>query len=234
MLRDTPLIAGETYHIFNRGAHKQRIFTKPQDYRRFQLGLHLANHSRPVLVRDVLEAEKYREPFSGFFADKSLVEVLAYSLMPNHFHLVLRQKVEEGITRFMRKVSVGYSMYFNIKYEHSGTLFQGRFKSSHIDSDPYFKWIFSYVHLNPVSTTEPDWKEKGVKNHGRVAEFLREYPYSSYYDYYVRERPERTILAHEEAKDYIDTNEDLIGLISKLKKESLYETFESVEKKSGQ
>ena len=222
---------GETYHVFNRGAHKQALFKNKEDYRRFQINLHLANHSEPVLVRDVLSAQKYREPFSGYPTDKSQVDVLGYSLMPNHFHLILRQKAEGGITRFMKKVGVGYSMYFNLKYEHGGTLLQGPFKSSHVDTDPYYKWLFAYVHLNPISLVEPKWREKEIANIHRAQEFINGYRYSSYWDYYVGDRPERAILAYEEATDIIDTNADLVGLMAESEKGTqLYENFESVEK----
>jgi putative transposase len=214
MRRNTPLITAETYHIFNRGAHKQPIFTNGEDYRRFQINLYLANHSKPIVVSEILSREKHREPFSGYPTDKSLVEVLGYSLMPNHFHLILRQKTDGGITRFMKKVGVGYSMYFNLKYEHSGTLLQGPFKSSHISSDPYFKWLFAYVHLNPISIVESEWREKGVKNMSRAQRFLDRYKYSSYFDYYSDERPERAVLAYEEALYYIDKKSDLRDLVS--------------------
>ena len=218
MLRKAPLLSGETYHIYNRGAHKYATFTDESDYWRFSALLHLANHSGPVLLREILERKKHRGRFSGeIFAeqtDKSLVSVLAYSLMPNHFHLVMRQKTDNGITKFMQKLTVSYSMYFNTKYEHSGVLFQGRFKSSHLDTDPYFKWIFPYVHLNPVSLIEPKWEERGVTSPARTKEFLRNYRYSSYYDYYVGERPERAILAYDEAADLLDKETDVQGMLS--------------------
>ena len=105
-------------------------------------------------------------------------------------------------------------MYFNTKHEHSGVLFQGRFKSSHLNTDPYFKWIFPYVHLNPVSLTEPEWQEKGIADIGRAVDVLRNYRYSSYYDYYVGERPERAILAFEEAIGLLDKESDLQDMLS--------------------
>jgi len=214
MLRAAPLIEGETYHVFNRGAHKNDVFTNLDDFRRFQLGLFLANHSEPILMRDVLNRQKYREPFSVYPVDKTLVDVLAYALLPNHFHLVLRQKSEGGITRFMKKLVGGYSMYFNLKYQHSGTLFQGIFKSKHLDSEAYFKWIFAYVHLNPVSLVEPQWKEKRLSKPTETWHFLKQYPHSSFYDLYVAERPERAIVAYEESLQYIDREFDMAGLLN--------------------
>ena len=222
MLRKTPLLSSETYHVYNRGAHRYSTFTGESDYRRFQVLLHLTNHAGPVLLREILERKKYRGRFSGEIflepADKSLVDILAYCLMPNHFHLVLRQKTDYGITKFMQKLSVSYSMYFNTKYGHSGVLFQGRFRSSHLDSEPYLKWIFSYVHLNPVSIVEPQWQDEGLKNQARAKEFLKDYPYSSYPDYYGGDRPERTILAYNETIDLVDSKadiEDMLGSFSR-------------------
>lgn len=218
MLRKTPLLGGETYHVYNRGAHKYATFTDDSDYWRFSALLHLANHSGPVLLREILERKKHIGRFSGEIfaeqADKSLVDLLAYTLMPNHFHLVIRQRTDNGITKFMQKLTVSYSMYFNTKYEHSGVLFQGRFKSSHLDTDPYFKWIFPYVHLNPVSLVEPDWEERGIHDPARSQEFLRNYRHSSYYDYYVNERPERAILAYDEAAGLLDKEIDLQSMLS--------------------
>ena len=214
MQRQTPLMTGETYHIFNRGAHKLPIFNHSDDYKRFQVNLHVGNHSEPVLIREIVGSKKYKEPFSGYPADKSLVDVLGYCLMPTHFHLILRQKTDDGITRFMKKVSGGYSMYFNLKYGHSGTLLQGIFKSSHINTDPYFNWIFAYVHLNPVSLAESSWSEKGLSDVARAQAAVDAYQFSSYYDYYIVQRPERSILAFEEGAQYTEKRKDVIGLLA--------------------
>lgn len=217
MLRRAPLLSDETYHIFNRGAHKQPLFSCEADYQRFLVLLHFSNNHDPIVLRDVLEKSMYRGRFSGEIflepADKSLVDIFGYSLLPNHFHLILRQKSDTGITDFMRKLCVGYSMYYNLKYEHSGTLFQGRFKSSHINAEPYFKWIFPYVHLNPIALIEPRWQETGIESAQRAKDFLAKYHYSSYPDYYFVERPERAILAYEEGAHFIDRKADVESLI---------------------
>ena len=230
MLRQTPLAIGETYHVYNRAAHKIPIFLEERDYERILALLYLGNAGRAIDVRDVLKGRTDEGPSFVFSqeVDRSMVDVLGYSLLPNHFHLILRQKSEDGITRFMRKVCTGYSMYFNLKYSHSGTLFQGRFKSSHLDTDPYFKWIFPYVHLNPVALTDPKWQEKGISDLARATEALRRYRYSSFYDYYVGERPERAILAYEEADGLLDKASDLEGLLADyVRGKVLYETFDT-------
>ncbi|OGG45611.1 hypothetical protein A2673_00025 [Candidatus Kaiserbacteria bacterium RIFCSPHIGHO2_01_FULL_50_13] len=216
-MRRDPFAAEETHHLFNRGAHKQEIFLNDVDYMRFQVLLFLANSSKNIDVRNILkryEGESFVRLFADEHPDQSLVDVLAYSLLPNHFHLVVREKGDGGITTFMRKVCTGYSMYFNLKYDHSGTLFQGPFKSSHIDTDPYFNWIFAYVHLNPVAIVEPKWDEKELQNPARAQKFLDGYKYSSHYDFYVAERPERAILAYDEARQYVEKKADIQALLA--------------------
>lgn len=217
MLRKTPFALGETYHIFNRGAHKQAIFTCEADYGRFTLLLHLANNSEKVDTREVLRKYKGQTSANIFEEekpDKSLVDVLAYSLMPNHFHLVLREKSEGGITKFLRKVLTGYSMYFNIVHGHSGILSQGAFKSSHVGNEPYFRYIFSYVHLNCLDLFEPAWKIKGIKHLTVLKIAASSYPYSSFIDYSTTiVRPERSILSLDTAPDFLKTQNDLEDLL---------------------
>ena len=104
----------------------------------------------------------------------------------------------------MKKLATGYSMYFNTKYEHSGTLFQGRFKSSYIDSEEYFRYIFAYVHLNPLEIFQPGWKVEGIKDKTGAQKFLSGYPYSSFVDYSVSNRPSRHILSLENIPDFLE------------------------------
>ena len=116
MLRDAPFVDGEYYHVFNRGAHKLDIFVEEKDYARFLLLLHLANTSEGLEMKRVFS--KYGgQPLSAIFeqevCDKTLVDVVAYSLIPNHFHLVLRQKSPEGITPQRHLISRSCQESFN-------------------------------------------------------------------------------------------------------------------------
>jgi putative transposase len=210
------LAEGEHYHVFNRGAHKQAIFTCPEDYDRFQVLMYLFNTRQPIVTRDILANYKGRSLADIFLeepSDCSLVDVLGYALMPNHFHLILRQKVDAGISRFIRKLCTAYSMYFNTKYEHSGVLFQGRFKASHLDNEAYFRYIFSYVHLNPFELMQSDWKDVGVKNPALARSFLSNYRHSSFRDYVGGLRPERAILAREDIPDFLKDQNDITELL---------------------
>src|SRR3990167_7803221 len=140
MLRDKPFVNGETYHLFNRGAHKQAIFKSEKDYRRFLVLLYFSNTMERVQLGNLLQNQgRSLIDLLEEYVDQSLVDIFAYTLMPNHFHLVLRQKADNGISTFMKKLATAYSMYFNIKYKHSVVLFQGRFKSRHVGDEAYFR-----------------------------------------------------------------------------------------------
>lgn len=130
---------GGYYHVYNRGVEKRIIFLDDQDYTVF-IGL-----IKKYLAGEEV-ARKNRHPYSRL--DKE-VQLLAYCLMPNHFHLLLYQTSEDGITRFMRRLATGYVMYFNNRYRRVGGLFQGKFKTARINSDSYLQHISRYIHLNP-------------------------------------------------------------------------------------
>ena len=165
-LRKVPFVQGEYYHIYNRGNSKQKIFHDRQDCLHFLKLLYLSNSERSFVLREIKDIYMINK-------GKDIVAIGAYCLMPNHFHLLITEKVEGGITKFMHKLSTGYSMYYNKKYARTGSLFEGKFHSSYIDRDQYLKYIFSYIHLNPVKLIDPMWKEKGIKNHDSAVNFLK-------------------------------------------------------------
>jgi len=223
MNRKAPLIEGETYHIYNRGAHKLDIFKDQTDYVRFLLLLLLANRNEPLNLRDLFSKYKGRtfaEIFENEKNDHFYVEVLSYALMPNHFHLVLRQKAENGITDYMKRISVAYTMYYNLKHNHSGVLFQGRFKSQHIDSESYFRYIFSYVHLNPLDLFDPSWKMDGLNDIVSARQFLHTYPYSSFMDISGNLRPESSILSAASRPDFMTNQNDFTEYVKWYKEEN--------------
>jgi putative transposase len=135
-----------------------------------------------------------------------LVAIGAYCLMPNHFHILLTPLVEDGAATFMRRLATGYSMYFNKKHHRTGSLFEGRFKSEHVDSDNYLKYLFSYIHLNPVKLLQPDWQQQGIINLQDTFTYLDAYRYSSYIDNAVS-RPESNILNRTPFPEYFSTKQ---------------------------
>lgn len=198
-LRDSNLVEKEYYHIYNRGNGKNKIFNSIEDYDRFCKLLFICNSERSFTFRDSVVDQKIDA--WDFERGEPLVEICAWVLMPNHFHIILISHRSDlwdekynPITEFMRKLSTAYAMYFNKKYNRTGSLFEGKFKSKHISKDNYFHYLFSYIHLNPIKLIQPDWKENGIKNKKEAIAYLMNFKYSSFQDFYGVSRKEGKII----------------------------------------
>ena len=200
-IRKVNFVGGEYYHIYNRGNSKQIIFLDEKDCKHFIYLLYLSNTIRKFTLRDIVK------DFFNFDQEKQLVSVGAWVLMPNHFHLLVTEKEEGGISKYMQKLSTAYSMYFNKKYKRTGSLFEGKFKSQHVDTDRYLKYLFSYIHLNPIKLIQKDWKEVGIKNKKEALEYLQKYTYSSYLDHLGINRIQNKILNTEAFPKYFFSKE---------------------------
>ena len=140
-----PLATGEHYHIYNRGVDKREIFPNEQYVDRFLLCMQVFNSIDPILsLRDDFEIRAE----DNLPNRQKLVEVVAYCLNPNHYHFIIRQLTDKGIEKFMHRLGTGYTNYFNEKHKCSGSLFQGRYKAIHIDSNNYLLHLSAYVNLN--------------------------------------------------------------------------------------
>ncbi len=149
--RKTVFAVGETYHVFNRGVDKRDIFMDRFDSERFLRSMIAFNIKEPVkslFLAELLEANSAVKPPSGDVPNEPLVEIVAYCLNPNHFHLILRQVSDGGISEFMKRLSGGYTWYFNNKYDRTGSLFQGTFRSVHVDVNEYLLHLSVYVNMN--------------------------------------------------------------------------------------
>ena len=188
---------GGIYHIVNRGVEKRTIFLKKQDYSRFILGLEFFNNENPIDLWALITPKQNGELKGGTVPPKQvgeriaqerkkkrkqIVEILAFALMPNHYHLIMREIIPGGISLFMRKMG-GYSMYFNKQYERIGPLFQSRYKVVPIKTDIQLGVVFVYVHTNPIELKEPLWKDLKVRDLRQALRWLEEYQWSSYHDY---------------------------------------------------
>ena len=189
MTRKTPFAPNEYYHVYQRGIEKRPIFLDEEDRRRFVRLLYACNTPERISIRSLGVATIFE-----FERGDSLTDVGAYCLMDNHFHLLLRERTEGGISAFMQKLMTAYTMYFNAKYNRSGRLYQGPFGAQHLNTDKYLKYIFAYIHLNPVSRIEPGWKNVGIRKLNRTRDYLEEYPYSSFKEYQGHERDESLVL----------------------------------------
>jgi len=177
----------ELWHALNRGVDGRNIFLDSQDYARFVHNLYEFNDAIPSYNRG-----RRLDP-SGMFdlrnrTSERLVDIHGWVLMKNHYHLLLSERVEGGISLFLRKLNVGYANYFNERYERKGTLFQGRTKKILIERAAHFLYILHYIHLNPLDYLQgtEEWRVRnkgGIRNMKGALDYLDSYRWSSYLDY---------------------------------------------------
>jgi putative transposase len=181
--------AGEIYHVLNRGVDKRKIFLDDNDYLRFIHDLFEFNDENPAFNVGHHFKNQYidvrRQYIENRRPRKFLVEILAFSLMPNHYHLLLKPKRANGLETFIKKVNGGYAKYFNNKYERSGALFQGKYKSVLVKDEAHFIHLPYYIHLNPLDLVVPEWRERKISTSdvNKIERFLEKYRWSSYLDY---------------------------------------------------
>lgn len=144
--RTTPLINEEVYHVFNRGVAKLPIFLDRRDYNRFLETIYYYQFQGPKPQFSQLKRFKDLK----FENNKKILELICYCLMPNHYHFLLKQLEENGISEFINKVSNSYTKYFNTRHNRVGPLLQGQFKAVRVESDEQLVHLSRYIHLNPI------------------------------------------------------------------------------------
>jgi len=159
------------YHSYSRGVNKMNIFLDHSDYLFFQL-----------LIKNFNLNTKIRLTCPGREKGETLVEISCYTLMPNHFHFIIKELTKNGISLFFQKILSRYSRYFNDKYTRRGPLFESRFKDKPIETDEYFEHLRTYILNNPVKLVRKDYVSKDLLNglieltpENKI--FVRKYPY---------------------------------------------------------
>lgn len=171
----TPEIAvDEYYHLYNRGVSKQNIFLDERDYTRFllliiyyQSPVILTNFSHSVTSYIRSQTPNIRQKTVDAIIKQRAVGLNAFCLMPNHFHLLIREVEEGGIAKYMQRVSTAYANYFNTKYNRKGHLFENSYRAVHIEDNDQLLYVSAYIHKNPLDVN---------KNYV-------DYPRSSFHDY---------------------------------------------------
>ncbi|KKS64319.1 hypothetical protein A3A14_01785 [Candidatus Daviesbacteria bacterium RIFCSPLOWO2_01_FULL_43_38] len=160
--RITPFVSEYFYHLFNRGVEKRIIFSNERDYQRFLQTLYYYQFSGPKPRFSMYTRYKDKD----FSQNPKIVEVICYCLMPNHFHILIKQIRGGGIQEFMQKVINSYTKYYNTKHKRVGHLFQGTFKAVPVETEAQLLHVSRYIHLNPYAS--------------ELTDDLEGYPYSSY------------------------------------------------------
>lgn len=173
--RYIPLVENYYYHVFNRGVNKRYIFKSKFEYSRFVLSLKFYNSLEYPIRFSMftkLASDQRQEIWNRLQKEKTNSDIISYCLMPNHFHLLLKQNTENGISKFLANLQNSYARYFNIKNERTGPLFQGQFKAVKIDSEEQLLHVSRYIHLNPYSSAII-----------KTSNDLLSYPWSSFQEY---------------------------------------------------
>ena len=210
------IVVMEIYHVLNRGVEKRQIFMDKQDYLRFIHDLYELNNQDRVETtylnfRDYGDSGKVAKVINKK-PRKPLVDLMAFCLMPNHYHILLIPRVENGVPRFMQKVNMGYSKYFNQKYERTGTLFQGRYKGILITDNTHFLHLPFYTHLNPLDLSYPEWRENKISDPRGALEFLKSYRWSSHLDYLgIKNFP--SVLSMKHLREVLGDSKDYSKLV---------------------
>jgi len=180
--------AGNIYHVINRGVDKRPIAMDDEDRFRFIHDLFEFNDTGPInnIAYSFQQNSKViARPYIGIERKprKLLVEILAFCLMPNHYHLLLRPNFDDAVSHFMKRLNMGFARYINEKYKRSGALFQGRFKAMQVTEEAHFIHLPYYIHFNPLDLEVPEWRERELKNYDVAINFLEKYRWSSHLDY---------------------------------------------------
>lgn len=216
MGRREPTGVGEYYHIYNRGVDKRVIFNNKFEYLRFIALLYICNGKKDVDIYSFLKKKEGPTFFTIFDEDRGemLVSIGAYCLMPNHFHILVREESDKGISLFMKKLSTAYAMFFNNINSRKGTLFEGRYKAKHVAFDEYLKYLYAYIHLNPVKIVDPLWKQNGISDVKKAQEFLDVYDHSSFQVYKGGNTFQRNILNTSAFPEYFEHSADFDTMIN--------------------
>jgi len=190
-VRKTPLVTDQIYHIFNRGLSGAPIFSGIKSYRRFMSCLMYYRFQKPPLKLSHFLVQSREDQYDILYKlsanDDKLVEIFCFCLMPNHFHLLIKQVADKGISNFMRVITNSYSSYFNLTKKRLGPLLQGIFKSVRIETDEQLLHVSRYIHINPLT------------GHIVLREKLTSFPWSSLPEYLRKES-----LSEEETSKYIN------------------------------
>ncbi len=212
MSRGFSIALGEYYHVYNRGIDKRNIFESDEDKDRFQKLLYLCNGSLVLDMRALPPGPAY-----SVNTGNRLTSIGAYALMDNHFHLLLKETREGGISAFMQKLGTSHTKFFNLKNERSGRLYEGTFKAVHVKNDNHLKRLLSYIHINPIALLDKQ-AQRTEEPHVQTLNNLAQFKFSSYQDHLGHRRVENEILKLEVFPSYFknieEYEQDMLGWLT--------------------
>lgn len=210
MTRKIQLENDEIYHVFNRVVDGTNLFKRDIDYERFLAVVYLVNSLPSGKIHlERLGPNPVWSTIEGLVDEDKLVEILAWCLMPTHFHMLLKQLQDDGISLFLKRFQGSHSKYYNKIYKRHGTLFGGPFKAVHIENDIQLTHATRYIHINSLEFFDPMWKERGyVEDKVGAEKFLKEYKWSSLPEYLGTRKDFAQLIDPGQILDYFDNNKE--------------------------
>lgn len=185
-MRKEKFIPNEYYHIYNRTIMSVPVFKNDQNAKRLKQSLLFANStisskifqflrdSEKPLETKLIEALKMLEK------GEKIVDILCYAIMPDHYHMLIKEKKDGGIINFVRKCDISITKYINTKDKRRGPIFESLFKSKHVDSNEYLTHLSTYIHLNPLDIISgKEWRNHKLKNWSKIRKKIIDYTWSS-------------------------------------------------------
>jgi len=181
-MRTVSFVPGEFYHLYNRGVDKRDVFLHTTCYQRFYESLYLFNDKNYDRKNGKLFERVLQLAGAEVFEidRKCLVSILAFKQMSNHFHLLVREEQEGGISEFMHRLGTGYTNFFNLQQGRTGSLFEGPFQAVHVKNEAHLTHLVRYIHLNELDRHGIPWREGEVCDWETALQKLDDDPYSSH------------------------------------------------------
>jgi len=183
MKRKEKFVPGEYYHVYSRTILNLPEFEDYETALKLSQAFLLANSTESTKAFDYLRTDlnaNWRKSIEIAWRGDRLVDIVAYAIMPDHYHLLVKEIKENGVTQFLQKCNTSVAKYINTKKERRGPLFESRFKAKHINSNKYLLHLSLYIHLNPLDFLDSkNWRRGDLKNWDLKKKKLLKYPWSS-------------------------------------------------------
>lgn len=185
-MRKEKFTPNEYYHIYNRTIMNVPIFKNDQNANRLKQSMLFANSTISSKIFQFLRDSekssetKFIEAIKLSKEGEKLVDILCYAIMPDHYHILVKERVDGGIINFVRKCDISITKYINTKNKRRGPIFESLFKSKHVNSNEYLTHLSTYIHLNPLDIISgKEWRNHKLKNWGKIRKKIIDYPWSS-------------------------------------------------------
>lgn len=225
LMRKNPFVPGEYYHIYNRTILNVPEFNDYKNAERLTQSFLIANSTKSSEAFQFLRNNKEAtvdEALDIAKRGEKLVDILSYAIMPEHYHLLLKELRDSGISDFIRKCNISIAKYVNIKNDRRGALFEGRFNAKHINTNEYLLHLSLYIHLNPLDIISgKDWRIHNLKDWFIEKEKLLNYPWSSLKSYLDNNHEDLIISGTEIILDQFDSNKDYELFLQEWSEDSL-------------